>query len=102
MHQQLIQKIVEEVRGKLMGRFLGKIFQLTPLSLALDFGISGGEYLFISVDPTSPRFYLIERRAKELEKQSSQLSHFGQLLRAKFSGGKLTAIDKDPSDRIVR
>src|SRR3984893_4682610 len=102
MQQEIIQEIVEELSQKLTGRFLGKIFQLTPLSFALDFGLNGGKFLFVSVDPSSPRLYIIERRAKELEKQAVNLSHFGQLMRAKVGGGKLVAISKDPSDRIVR
>ena len=102
MQQQLIQEIVEELSQKLTGRFLGRIFQLTPLSLALDFGLKGATFLFVSVDPSSPRLYIIERRARELEKQAVNLSHFGQLMRAKVGGGKLVAISKDPSDRVVR
>ncbi len=102
MQQKLIQEIVGELSQKLTGRFLGKIFQLTPLSFALDFGLNGGKFLFVSVDPSSPRLYIIERRAKELEKQAVNLSHFSQLMRAKVGGGKLVAISKDPSDRVVR
>ena len=102
MQQKLIQAIVDEVWFKLTGRFLGKIFQLSPHSFALDFGVRSGEYLLVSVEPSSPRFYLIRRRLKELEKQSVPLAQFGQLLRSRLSGGKLTAIEKDPSDRIVR
>jgi len=102
MQQKLIQAIVDEVWFKLTGRFLGKIFQLSPHSFALDFGVRSGEYLLVSVEPSSPRFYLIRRRLKELEKQSVPLAQFGQLLRSRLSGGKLTAIEKDPGDRIVR
>jgi len=102
MHQQLIQQIVEEIRAKLTGRYLGKIFQLTPLSFAVDFGLKDGQYLYISLEPSSPRFFLIERRARDLEKQAIPLSHFGQLMRARVGGGKLISIVRDPSDRIVR
>lgn len=102
MHQQLITAIAAELRAKLAGRFLGKIFQLTPLSFALDFGLRSGEYLFVSVQPASPRLYLIQRRVKELEKQSIPLSQFGQLLRARLSGAELLAVEKDPVDRLVR
>ena len=101
MHQALLQHVVEEVRPALTGRFFGKIFQLTPLSFVLDFGLRG-EFLFIGVDPANPRFYLITRRLKELEKQSVPLSPFAQLMRSKLSGGHLTSISKDPLDRIVR
>jgi predicted ribosome quality control (RQC) complex YloA/Tae2 family protein len=61
-----------------------------------------GEYLLISVDPSSPRFYLIKRRLKELEKESVPLAQFGQLVRSRLGGAKLATIDKDPADRIVR
>jgi predicted ribosome quality control (RQC) complex YloA/Tae2 family protein len=101
MDQALIQRVVEELRSSLAGRFFGKIFQLTPLSFACDFGLRG-EFLFISVDPASPRFYLIRRRLRELEKQAVPLTSFGQVLRAKLSGGHLVNISKDPLDRIVR
>jgi predicted ribosome quality control (RQC) complex YloA/Tae2 family protein len=100
MQPQLIHEIVREVRSSLIGRFLGKIFQLTPLSFALDLGYRGG-FLFISVDPSSPRFYLIQRRVRDLEKQASQLSHFGQLIRARLGGGQLISVEKDPADRVV-
>src|SRR5258705_1077700 len=102
MHQQLIQEIVEETRRKLTGRYLGKIYQLAPLSFALDFGLKEGQYLFVSVDPASPRFYLIERRGKDLDKQATNLSRVGQLIRARIGGGELISLTKDPADRIVR
>ena len=100
MHPQLLQRIVEELRTNLTGRYLGKIFQLSPISFAFDFGLRG-QFLFVSVDPASPRLYLIERRGRDLEKQSQPLHHFGQVLRDKLSGAAITAIEKEPADRIV-
>jgi len=101
MNQELIQRVVEELRSSLPGRFFGKIFQLTPLSFAFDFGLRG-EFLFVSVDPASLRLYLIKRRLRDLEKQAVPLTAFGQALRSKLSGGHLVNIAKDPLDRIVR
>jgi predicted ribosome quality control (RQC) complex YloA/Tae2 family protein len=101
MDHGLIQRVVEELRTTLTGRFLGKIFQLSPVSFALDFGLRG-EYLFISTDPANPRLYLIRRRLKELEKQSVALNPFGQQMRTKLGGGYLSNISRDPYDRIVR
>lgn len=101
MHPQLLQRIVEELRTNLTGQYLGKIFQLSPVSFAFDFGLRG-EFLFISVDPASPRIYLIHRRARDLEKQSQPVGAFGQTLRTRFSGESLAAIEKDSADRIVR
>lgn len=101
MNQALIQRVVEELRGNLTGKFIGKIFQLTPLSFVFDFGLRG-EYLFVSVDQASPRLYLIRRRLRDLEKQAVPLTAFAQTLRSKLSGGYLVNISKDPLDRIVR
>ena len=101
MRDELIRRVVEELQATLRGRYLGKIYQLTPLSFAFDFGLRGS-FLFVSVDPSSPRLYLIERRARDLQKASIPLAHFGQLLRAKTNGAALISIDKDPHDRVVR
>ena len=101
MHQQLIQSIVEEVRREALGNFFGKIFQLSPLSLAIDLGLRG-RFLFLSAEPSSPRFYLIERRVKELDKESTSLLHFGQQLKSLLGGGRLVEVRKDWGDRVVR
>ncbi len=97
----LIQRVVEELRDALTGRFFGKIYQLGPVSFAIDFGLRG-EFLFISVDPSNPRLYLIRRRTKDLEKQSVGLGSFGQAMRSRLSGAHVVNISKDPLDRIVR
>ncbi len=101
MDQSLIHRVVEELRIALSGRYLGKIYQLSPLSFAIDCGLRG-EFLLISVDPSNPRFYLTHRRTKDLEKQSLPLNPFGQMLRSKLSGAHFVGITKDPLDRIVR
>jgi predicted ribosome quality control (RQC) complex YloA/Tae2 family protein len=101
MHQALLQRVVEELRTTLTGRFLGKIFQLTPLSFAFDFGLRG-EFLYLNADPASPRLYLIQRRTKELDKQSIALSTFGHAMRSKIGGGHLVSVTQDSLDRIVR
>ena len=101
MNQTLIQSVIDELRSVLPGRFFGKIYQLGPVSFAIDFGLRG-EFLLISVDPSNPRFYLIRRRTRDLEKQSTGLSAFGQAMRSKLSGAHVVDISKDPLDRIVR
>ncbi|HEY8410541.1 MAG TPA: NFACT family protein, partial [Pyrinomonadaceae bacterium] len=101
MHPELLQRIVEELRTNLTGRYLGKIIQLSPVSFAFDFGLRG-EFLFVSVEPASPRLYLIRRRVKELERQSQPPGPFAQLLREKLGGRSVTSVDKEAGDRIVR
>ena len=101
MNSVLIQRVIEEFRPELTARFFGKIYQLTPLSFAFDFGLRG-EFLLVSAEPASPRLYLIRRRTKELEKQSIPLAPFGQIMRSKLSGASLIDVYKDRLDRIVR
>src|SRR6185503_10069453 len=100
MDQGVIQRVVEELRTALSGRYFGKIYQLSPVSLAIDFGLRG-EFLFVSVDPASPRLYLTHRRTKDLEKQSLPVNAFGQAIRLKLSTAHFVSISKDPLDRIV-
>src|ERR1044072_2431332 len=101
MNQTVLQRVVEELRDVLIGRYFGKIYQLSPLSFAIDFGLRG-EFFLISVDPASPRLYLTHRRTKDLEKQSVALNAFGQLMRSKLSGAHVIDVSKHPSDRIIR
>ena len=101
MNQTVLQRVVEELQGVLIGRYFGKIYQLGPVSFVIEFGLRG-EFLFISVDPASPRLYLTQRRTRDLEKQAAALNAFGQMMRSKFSGAYLLDVSKDPLDRIVR
>lgn len=101
MDQALLHRVVEELQATLTGRFLGKTFQLTPLSFAVDFGLRG-EFLYLSADPASPRLYLIQRRTKELDKQSIAPHSFGQAVRSKLGGGYVVQVAQDPLDRVVR
>ncbi len=102
MHQQTIEQIVAEIRGQITGRFAGKVFQLSPLSLAIDFGLREAGYLFLSAEPAAPRVYLINRSKRELEKQSITAALFAQAIRTLLGGRKLIAVAKEPSERVVR
>jgi predicted ribosome quality control (RQC) complex YloA/Tae2 family protein len=101
MDDESISLIVAEIAPLLAGRAPGKIFQFSQTSLAIDFGLREPGYLFISVDPAAPRFYLIKRRVRELEKQSSPLTPFGQGLRKELANTRMTALQKEPNDRIA-
>ena len=101
MDDESIKLIVDEIAPLLTGRAPGKIFQLGPASLAIDFGLREAGYLFISVEPATPRLYLIKRRVRDLEKQSSPLAAFGLGLRKELANTRVAAVEKQESDRIV-
>src|ERR1700686_548123 len=102
MDDQTIKDVVAEIGPLLVGRPPGKIFQLSPTSLVIDFRLRDHGDLFISVEPAQPRMYLVKRRVRDLEKQSIPLTQFGQGLRKELSNTTLRSIEKDPDDRIVR
>ena len=102
MDEQTIQSVVDEIAPLLTGRAFGKIFQTSRLSMVVDFRLRDDRYLFISVESSEPKLYLISRRVRELEKQSTQLSPFALVLRKHLSGARVQSVRKDEDDRIVR
>ncbi len=102
MNEQTIQKIIEDISPVLQGKMLGKMFQLSRFQFAFDFRPHFGSYFFFSVEPTSPRLYLIERRFRDLEKQSETPNNFLLFVRKRLSSAILKRITKDETDRIVR
>lgn len=102
MNDQTITAIVDELAPTLVGRTFGKVFQLSRTSFAIDFRSGDNRYLFLSVEPAAPRLYLIERRTRDLEKQSLPPSSYTQSLRKQLGGATLNALAKDKDDRIVR
>jgi predicted ribosome quality control (RQC) complex YloA/Tae2 family protein len=103
MDQQSIKEIVTELEPLLIGRTPGKIFQLKPQAIAIDFGLrERGCFLFIDVEPAQPRLYLIRRRIRDLEKQSRPLGQFALTLRRDLSNAHLVSLAADPDDRVIR
>ena len=102
MDDATVSAVVSEIAPLLAGRAPGKIFQFDPQSFAIDFGLRSEGWLFISVEPGSPRMYLIKRRVRDLNKQSTALNQFGLMLRKELSLTRVSAITKLPNDRIVR
>jgi predicted ribosome quality control (RQC) complex YloA/Tae2 family protein len=102
VHQQTIKTIVAEAGQMVTGRFLGKIFQLSSFSVALDFGLRDGSYLLLSVEPKKPRIHLIKRRVRELEKESLPLGPFAQTMRSSLDSAEVVSLNVHSSERIVR
>lgn len=103
MNDRILSEIVPELIRALAGTELGKVYQLPNSALVLDFRPFEGKYLFVEVAPApGPRLYLIERRLRELERQSVAPSPLTVILRNRFSGATLRSITKDDHDRIVR
>ena len=102
MDDRAIKAVVDELEPLLLGRRFGKVFQLSPESFAIDFGLRDLGYLFLSAEPALPRFYLIKRRVRDLEKQSMPPGQFPLLLKREFPNAEVISIHKDEAERVVR
>jgi len=102
MDDESINEVVAEIKPLVAGRAPGKIFQVGPLSMAIDFRLRDHGYLFVSVEPAQPQLYLVKRRTRALEKQSVPLSQFALALRKDLSNTTVRSVKKDAEDRVVR
>ncbi|HEV2801989.1 MAG TPA: NFACT RNA binding domain-containing protein [Pyrinomonadaceae bacterium] len=102
MNDQLIADIVAELAPTLEARMMGKVWQLSRVALAFDFRSSDGRYLFVSVEPSAPRLYLVARTVRELERQALAPSNFLLTLRKQLGGARLLRLTKDEGERVVR
>jgi predicted ribosome quality control (RQC) complex YloA/Tae2 family protein len=102
VHEEALKEVVDELQAVLPGRFLGRVFQTSSFSVAIDFGLREHRYLFISIEPAAPRLYLIKRKSRELEKSSLQPSLFVQAVRTVLGGCCLLSLRKDENERVIR
>lgn len=101
MNEATLKQIYAELSDSLIGQKFGKIFQLSKLQSAIDFRLPDSQFLFISVESSAPRIYLIKRRLRDLEKQSVNLNSFGQFLRKRLSNAVLQSIEKIENERVL-
>ena len=102
MNEKTLEKISAELASRLTGQKFGKIFALSRFRLAIDFRLHDSNYLFISVEPSAPRIYLVTRRLRDLEKESKNSTPFIIFLRSKLANSVLQSIEKLENERILR
>ena len=101
MHQETLKEVAAELDAVLPGRFLGRVFQLSPAAIVIDFQLRQG-FLLISAEPAAPRLYLTKRSARDLERSAVSPSPFVQALRAALGTAAVSSVSKDEVERIVR
>jgi len=101
VNKQTIKIVSDELADVLTGRRIGKLFQLSRNEIVIDFRLSDSRYLYINFSPADPRTYLITRRLKYLERSSQNPDPFAQAFRNRTSGGIVSAVHSDDTERIV-
>ena len=102
MHQETLREVVAELDALLPGRFLGRVIQFSPASIAIDFHLRQDGFLLISAEPAAPRLYLTKRSVRELEREALSPTPFVQGLRAGLGNAAVSSVTKDAVERIVR
>ena len=96
-----LRAVQVELESTVVGKRLGRLFPLTRYETAVDVHLADGRWLFISIEPASPRIYLIRRKLREIEKQSLDLLPFHQLLKKKLSEATVEHIEQIENERIL-
>lgn len=102
MNEATLKAVTDEITPVLSGQKFGRIFQLSKLRYAIDFRLPNGQYLFVSIEAAAPRIYLIERKLKDLEKESLNPNAFTMVLRKYLANATLQSLRKDENERILR
>lgn len=96
-----LRAVQVELENALVGKRLGRLFPLTRFETAADMHLADGRWLFFSIEPASPRIYLIRRRLRDVEKLSGNPSPFLLLLKKRLSNALLTKISVPEEDRVM-
>jgi predicted ribosome quality control (RQC) complex YloA/Tae2 family protein len=96
-----LRAIQVELENAIVGKRLGRIFPLSRFEMAADTHLADGRWLFISIEPASPRIYLVRRRLRDLEKQSISLLPFHQLLKKRLSESAIESVSQIENERVL-
>lgn len=101
MDNSFLQAVVDAMRPLLTGVSLGRVWQPSVSTVALDFRQPDGRLLLVSIRPDAPALFLASRSVAELEADSNGDRAFGALLRKRLRGARVEAIRKPAADRVV-
>lgn len=95
----VLRALTHELKQKLIGGRVDKIYQPLPRDLLLLIRSQGRNYrLLISANPTYPRMYLTERYKGQ---NPTEPPMFCMLLRKHLEGGRITGLEQVGNERIL-
>ncbi len=97
-----IEQLRTEIADELAGLRFGKVFQIDPMSLAIDFFPHSGRYLFISFGPRLGATYLIRRRLKDLERAAVHQTPFAIDLKKLLFGMEFVGVSRIAGSKAIR
>ena len=101
MENFIVQAVYDELKERLVGQRLGKVYQLNATDCAFDFHLGDGSWLFISTRPSDPHIYLTHRSIKSLEAAATVSPQFAMVLRKHLNRAVVVALRKPPTERVI-
>lgn len=102
MNAATVAAITNEFRRVFPGGIFTRVSQLSKGSFAVDLRLPDSLYLFISVEPGSPRTYLIKRRLRELDRITGTPGQFALAMMRELSDAVVATVEQIPKERIIR
>jgi predicted ribosome quality control (RQC) complex YloA/Tae2 family protein len=102
VNEATVAAVTDEFERILPGGIFTRAAQLSKASFAVDLRLPDSLYLFISVEPGSPRTYLIKRRHRELEKITGTPGQFALALTRELSDLNVSGVNQIANERVIR
>ncbi|MEP7214379.1 MAG: NFACT family protein [Acidobacteriota bacterium] len=102
MNLATLKTIRNEIESALVGQRFGRLFTLSRFQFAVDFRLPGSQYLFFSVEPSSPRIYMITRRLRDLEKQASNPNAFAVFIQKRLASTSVRSVKQIDDERVLQ
>src|SRR5262249_32640860 len=101
MENFFLEAIVDDLRPRVVGASVGRVWQPDETLLVIDLRLDDGRFLAISVDPTAPALYLAAGAISAVEKRGAPDRAFAALIRKRLRGATIDAVEKPSNDRVV-
>ncbi|HWO02796.1 MAG TPA: NFACT family protein [Blastocatellia bacterium] len=101
MENLYLAAVVRELTDEILGRAVARI-SLAESALLFDLRLARDRVLRVSLDRSSPAFYLSQADRDQFNAGARANDAFISLLRKHIVGAKLISLTKDPFDRIIR
>ncbi len=101
MDLETLTAIVPELSSALLGRRFGKVYTVSRFQFIFDLRLHDSRYLFVSIEPASPRIYLVTRRLRDIEKQAVNTTAFAVFIQKRLAGTTIGAIAQLEGERII-
>lgn len=93
--------IASEIGASIRGGRFSKILRISRFEFAMDFDAPDSRFLYVNLEPSDPRCYLIRRRYRDLDKASLPPSPFSSLFNKLLAGSMVESVKQIDNERVI-